>query len=118
MSALARLKALRSGENLEPFTRNAPTKPTKPPFVGSVGSHLESQPDICTYETADDTSAVTREPPTPVSVHEWFRERLAIICEASELDPDEVHALAVDRTLRHFWNDRAAIVQLLTPSEA
>lgn len=43
------------------------------------------------------------EPPSPESVREWFRERLAIICEASELEADEAHALAVDRTLRHFW---------------
>lgn len=58
------------------------------------------------------------EPPTPETVHEWFRERLAIICEASELDPDEAYALAVDRTLRHFWHERAAIVELLARSEA
>ena len=49
--------------------------------------------------------------PSPESVQEWFMERLAIICEASELIPDEAHALAVDCTLRHFWEHRAGLVE-------
>lgn len=80
--------------------------------VGAANDHGKG-------EAASPFTTVSKpnEQPSPESVREWFRERLAIICEASELDPDEAYALAVDRTLRHFWQHRTAIVELLKPLE-
>lgn len=73
MSALARLKALRSGGKLKAFTENAPTKPTEPPFVGSVGGFSEMQPNICTQDAAPENPAITRELDADGFIH-WLRD--------------------------------------------
>ncbi len=119
MSALARLKALRSGEKVGGFTRNAHSKPSKPPFEGFEGRHREKTPDICAEKSAAVEPELTRQLDTDGLAH-WLRdEGLCLVLRGGRLIYTGKDGRGIGepsaKLQAHVEAHRAAVVALLTP---